>query len=95
MSGVDESLVTGESIPQEKEPGESVIGGSINQTGSLVIRVTKIGEESFLAQVARQVEEARALKPGILAVVDRVLQVYVPAVLVFAGAAVLIWTLGA
>lgn len=94
-SAVDESLVTGESIPEEKMPGEEVIGGSINQTGTLVVRVTNVGEESFLQQVARQVEEARALKPGILVLVDRVLQVYVPAVLAFASAAILIWTVGA
>ncbi len=94
-SGVDESLVTGESIPQEKTSGDAVIGGSINQHGTLLVRVTKVGRESFLSQVARQVEEARALKPGMLALVDRVLEVYVPSVLVFAGAAVLIWTLGA
>jgi len=94
-SGVDQSLVTGESLPVEKEPGDAVIGGSVNQTGTLLVRVTKVGEESFLQQVVRQVEEARALKPGILIIVDRVLAVYVPAVLGFAGLAVLIWTLGA
>jgi Cu+-exporting ATPase len=94
-SGVDQSLVTGESIPEEKEAGDAVIGGSINQTGTLLVRVTRVGEESFLQQVARQVEQARALKPGILALVDRVLAVYVPAVLGIAGVAVLIWTLGA
>ena len=94
-SGVDESLVTGESMPAEKTPGDAVIGGSINQSGTLLVGVTKVGEESFLSQVARQVEEARALKPGILALVDRVLQVYVPGVLVFAGGALLAWTLGA
>jgi heavy metal translocating P-type ATPase len=94
-SGVDQSLVTGESMPEEKEPGDSVIGGSVNQTGTLLVRVTKVGAESFLAQVARQVEEARALKPGILALVDRVLEIYVPAVLAFAGAAIVMWTLGA
>ncbi len=94
-SGVNQSLVTGESLPVEKEPGNAVIGGSVNQTGTLLVRVTRIGEESFLQQVARQVEEARALKPGIMVLVDRVLAVYVPAVLGFAGLAVLIWTLGA
>ncbi len=95
ISGVNESLVTGESIPAEKSPSDTVIGGSINQTGTLLIRVTKVGKESFLQQVARQVEEARALKPSILVLVDRVLQIYVPTVLGFAGAAILIWTLGA
>ncbi|MDP9475776.1 MAG: cation-translocating P-type ATPase, partial [Actinomycetota bacterium] len=94
-SGVDQSLVTGESMPEEKEPGDEVIGGSVNQTGTLLVRVTKVGEESFLSQVARQVEEARALKPGILQLVDRVLAVFVPAVVAFAGLAILIWTLGA
>ncbi len=93
-SAVDESLVTGESIPEEKVTGDEVIGGSVNQTGTLVVRVTRVGEESFLQQVARQVEEARALKPGILVLVDRVLQVYVLAVLAFASAAVLISTVG-
>ncbi|MBI3943129.1 MAG: heavy metal translocating P-type ATPase [Chloroflexi bacterium] len=95
VSGVDESLVTGESIPIEKTPGDAVIGGSVNQTGTLLIRVTRVGAESFLQQVARQVEEARALKPGILVLVDRVLQIYVPAVLGFAGIALLIWIPGA
>lgn len=94
-SGVDQSLVTGESIPEEKAPGDAIICGSINQTGTLLVRVTKVGEESFLQQVARQVEQARALKPRILVLVDRILQVYVPGVLGFAGAALLIWTLGA
>ncbi len=93
-SDVDESLVTGESIPAEKVSGDEVIGGSVNHTGTLVVRVTRVGEESFLQQVARQVEEARALKPGILVLVDRVLQVYVLAVLAFASAAVLISTVG-
>ncbi|MBI1965675.1 MAG: cation-translocating P-type ATPase [Betaproteobacteria bacterium] len=94
-SAVDEHLVTGESIPAEKQPGDSVIGGSLNQYGTLLVRVTKVGEESFLSQVARQVEEARALKPGLLVLVDRILQIYVPGVMVFAAAALLIWTLGA
>ncbi len=94
-SAVDESLVTGEPIPVEKGIGEQVIGGSINQTGSLLVEVTQVGEESFLAQVARHIEQARAMKPGILALADRVLAVYVPGVLAFAGLAILIWTVGA
>ncbi|MEX2541443.1 MAG: heavy metal translocating P-type ATPase [Trueperaceae bacterium] len=94
-SGVDQSLVTGESIPEEKGPGDQVIGGSLNQTGSLLVRVTTVGSESFLQQVARQVEEARALKPGIMQLVDVVLRYYVPGVLAFAGLGIAIWTLGA
>jgi Cu+-exporting ATPase len=94
-SGVDESIVTGESIPASKRPGDEVIGGSVNQTGTLLVEVTRVGEESFLQQVVRQVEEARALKPSILALVDRILVVYVPGVLAMAGLAVLVWTLGA
>jgi heavy metal translocating P-type ATPase len=92
---VDESLVTGEPIPREKVPGDVVIGGSINQSGTLVVRVTKVREESFLQQVAKHIQEARALKPGIIQLVDRVLKVYVPGVLVFAGISILIWTAGA
>lgn len=93
-SAVDESLVTGEPIPAEKVEGDEVIGGSINQTGSLVIEVTRVGEESFLSQVARSIEEARALKPGVLQLVDTVLKWFVPAVLAFAAIGFLGWTVG-
>ena len=94
VSAVDESLVTGEPIPAEKVAGDEVIGGSINQTGSLVVEVTRVGEESFLSQVARSIEEARALRPGVLQLVDTVLKYFVPGVLVFAGGAFLGWTVG-
>ncbi len=94
-SAVNESLVTGEPIPVEKLAGDEVIGGSINQTGTLVIEVIKVGADSFLAQIARHIEEARAMKPGVLALVDKVLQWFVPGVLFFSGLALLIWTVGA
>src|SRR5262245_59831306 len=93
-SGVDQSLVTGESIPIEKVEGDSVIGGSINGTGTLLVKIAAVGEGSFLSQVIRHVEDARALKPGILHLVDRVLRVYTPTVLIVAALAVIFWTVG-
>ena len=94
-SAVNESLVSGEPFPKDKAKGDEVIGGSVNQTGALIVRVTKIGEESFLQQVARHLQEARALKPSIIQLVDRILKYFVPVVLAFAGLAFLIWTFGA
>ena len=93
-SGVDQSLVTGESVPIEKSEGDSVIGGSINGTGTLLVKTKAIGEGSFLSQVIHHVEDARALKPGILHLVDRVLLVYTPWVLVIAAVALVGWLLG-
>ncbi len=90
-STVDESMVTGEPIPVEKMAGSEVIGGSINQTGTLMFSVTKVGEDTFLAQVARHIEQARALKPGIIQLLDRVLKFYVPGVLIVAGLAMVGW----
>ena len=93
-SGVDQSFVTGEPVPMEKQEGDSVVGGSINGTGTLLIRVTAVGEESFLQRVVRQVEDARALKPGILHLVDRILRVYTPIVLLIAALAFIGWMAG-
>lgn len=95
VSVVDESLVTGESMPVEKSVGNEVIGGSLNQAGTLIVKVMRVGEESFLQQVARHIEEARALKPGIIQLVDKILKYYVPGVLIFAILGITIWTLGA
>lgn len=72
----------------DKLVGDEVIGGSLNQAGSLVVKVTRVGPESFLRTVARSVAEARALKPGILRLVDRVLLWFVPAVFTTAANAV-------
>jgi P-type Cu+ transporter len=92
-SAVDQSLVTGEPVPVERGVGDEVIGGSMNGFGSLLVRVTAVGEAGFLQRVAREVEDARALKPGMLHLVDRVLKVYAPAVLSLALLAVLGWSL--
>ena len=92
-SGVDESLVTGEPRLIEKHAGDQTISGSLNGHGTLLVRVTVVGEESFLRQVIRSVEDARALKPGLLHLVDRVLRVYTPIVLLTAAGATLFWLL--
>jgi heavy metal translocating P-type ATPase len=94
-SAVNESLVTGEPLPRDTRPGDEVIGGSVNQSGTLLVRVTRVGAESFLEQVARHIQEARALKPGILLLLDRILARFVPGVLTVAAAAFVFWTLGA
>ncbi|MDE3074718.1 MAG: cation-translocating P-type ATPase [Chloroflexota bacterium] len=93
-SAIDQSLVTGEPMPEDKREGDEVIGGSVNQTGALTVRATRVGEESFLAQVIRYVEEARALKPGILQLVDQVIRFFVPGVLITAAVALLGWLAG-
>ena len=90
-STVDESVATGESIPDEKTEGDEVIGGSVNETGTLLIEVTAIGEDSFLNQVAREIEEARAMKPGIVQLADRVLKYFVPGVLTIAALSFAFW----
>jgi len=90
-SVVDQSLVTGEPMPVERQTGDAVIGGTVNGHGTLVVRVTRIGKESFLQRIISEVEDARALKPGLLHLVDRILRVYTPLVLTIALAAFLGW----
>ncbi|NLG68491.1 MAG: cation-translocating P-type ATPase, partial [Firmicutes bacterium] len=92
-SAVDLQLVTGEAIPRDCGPGDEVVGGSLNLTGTLVVEVSRVGEQTFLRQVARQVARARAMKPGVLRLVDRILLGYVPAVFALAAAAGLFWVL--
>ncbi len=92
-SDVDESLVTGEPLPVQKRSGDRTVSGSLNGRGTVLVRVTVVGEESFLRQVIRSVEDARALKPGLLHLVDRVLRVYTPVVLLTALGATLFWIL--
>ncbi len=93
-SAVDQSLVTGEPMPVEKTKGDAVVGGSINGTGTLLVKVTAVGEESFLQQVILQVEDARALKPGLLHLVDRILRFYTPTVLSLAILSFIGWLAG-
>ena len=93
-SDVNESFVTGEPIPVVKKPGDRTLSGSTNGHGMLLVTVTRVGQDSFLRQVIRGVEDARALKPGVLHLVDRVLQVYTPVVLLISSGAALFWIFG-
>ncbi len=93
-STVDESVATGESVPEAKRPGDAVIGGSVNLTGTLLVEVTATGEDAFLNRVAREVERARATKPDVVRLVDRILRYFVPAVLAIAALSALVWTVG-
>ena len=90
-SVVDESLMTGESAPVKKREGNQVIGGTINGSGTLLVEVSRVGADTFLAQIVHKVEDARALKPGVVDLVGRVLKTYIPAVLVLAGLAGVAW----
>jgi len=92
-STVDESVATGESIPEEKTTGDAVVGGSVNGTGTLLVEVTATGEDAFLNRVAREIEEARAMKPGIVNLADRVLKYFVPGVLTIAGLSFAFWVI--
>lgn len=83
-SAVDESMVTGESIPVEKVPGEAVIGATLNGTGSLHIRTTKVGVNTVLAQIIRMVQQAQATKAPIQRLVDSISSIFVPAVIAIA-----------
>ena len=93
-SAVSQALVTGEPLPVERTEGDAVVGGSVNGTGTLLVRVSAVGDESFLQQVIRYVEDARALKPGILHLVDRILRIYAPVVLSLSALALVGWIAG-
>ena len=92
-SAVDESVATGESATVDKAPGDELIGGSVNKTGTLLFDVTATGEDAFLNQVARQIEEARAMKPDIVQMTDQILKYFVPGVLSISAAAFLFWVI--
>ncbi|MGC4367298.1 heavy metal translocating P-type ATPase [Hydrogenophaga sp. R2] len=93
-SQVDESLITGESLPVARHEGDAVIGGSVNAEGLLLVRTTAVGSESTLARIVRMVESAQARKAPIQRAVDRVSAVFVPVVLVLATLTLLGWGLG-
>lgn len=90
-SFVDESMVTGEPMPVQKKIDDTVVSGTINTTGSFVFRATKVGSETFLAQIVTMIEEAQGSKAPIQALVDKISSVFVPTVLVIAGITFVTW----
>jgi Cu+-exporting ATPase len=92
-SQLDESLLTGESMPVSRGPGEAVTGGSINGAGLLRVEATRVGAESLLARIVALVESAQAAKPPIQRIVDRVAAVFVPVVVLVALVSLVGWLL--
>jgi Cu+-exporting ATPase len=90
-SSVDESLVTGESLPAEKEEGDKVISATINKTGALRFKVTRVGKDTTLAQIIKLVEEAHASKAPIQRIADSVVNYFVPTVLAIALVSFAVW----
>jgi P-type Cu+ transporter len=93
LSTVDESLVTGESIPQEKAEGAAVVGGTVNVSGMLTIRATRVGRNTTLAQIVKLVQDAQGTKAPIERFADAVAGYFVPAVLLIGVATFLFWFL--
>jgi Cu+-exporting ATPase len=94
LSHVDESLLTGESLPQAKGPADAVVGGAVNAEGLLLVRASAVGSATTLAQIIRMVEDTQAAKAPIQRLVDRVSAVFVPVVLAIALVTLLAWGVG-
>ena len=90
-SSIDESMVTGESIPIEKTAGDDVVGATINKTGTFKFKATKVGKDTMLAQIIKMVEEAQGSKPPIARLVDIIASYFVPAVIATAALTFIIW----
>src|SRR5512143_1322912 len=90
-SALDESMLTGEPMPVSKHPGDEVIGGTQNTTGSFTLKATRVGKDTALGQIVRLVEEAQASKAPIQTLADRVAGVFVPVVIAIALAAFVLW----
>src|SRR5262249_25879531 len=93
-SSVDQSMITGESLPVTRTVGDGVIGATLNKQGLIKFKATRVGRETALAQIIRLVEQAQGSKAPIQRLVDRVSAVFVPAVIVFALATFALWMLG-
>jgi Cu+-exporting ATPase len=92
-SALDESMLTGESLPVDKGPGDEVIGATLNSSGSFVFRATRVGKDTALAQIVRLVEEAQGSKAPMQRLADRISEVFVPVILVVAALTFAGWLL--
>ncbi len=90
-SALDESMITGESLPRDKGVGDEIIGSTINKTGLLKVRATKVGQDTVLSQIVKLVEEAQAGKAPLQRLADRVSAYFVPSVILIATASGLFW----
>ncbi|OGS48523.1 MAG: metal-transporting ATPase [Euryarchaeota archaeon RBG_16_68_13] len=90
-SALDESMITGESIPVEKNVGDTIIGATINKTGLLKAKAAKVGADTMLSQIVRLVEDAQIARAPIQKLADRVASVFVPSVIAIAAGAALLW----
>ena len=92
-SAVDESMITGEPIPTEKAPGDKVTGATVNATGSFVMRAERVGSDTLLAQIVQMVAEAQRSRAPIQRLVDMISAWFVPAVIVTAAVAFIVWSI--
>jgi Cu+-exporting ATPase len=90
-SAIDESVVTGESVPVDKKPNDQVIGSSVNKTGAFTFRATKVGRDTALAQIVEMVQRAQNSKPPIGRLVDKISSLFVPSVMIIAILTFLAW----
>ncbi|TAN48429.1 MAG: copper-translocating P-type ATPase [Methylococcaceae bacterium] len=90
-SSVDEAMLTGEAMPVEKQVGDEVVGGTLNQRGTFIYKATRIGRDTVLAQIVDSVRKAQSTKPEIARLVDRIAAVFVPAVVSIAALTFLLW----
>ncbi|OXM87243.1 heavy metal translocating P-type ATPase [Paenibacillus rigui] len=90
-AAVDESMISGESVPVDKQPGDGVISGTINLNGVLMVRASRVGQQSTIARMIRMMEEAQAAKPPIQRMADKISAVFVPIIIAVAAVTFAVW----
>jgi len=91
LTALDESMITGESLPVDRHPGERVVGGTVNLNGSIEFRATAVGEGTLLARIVKLVEEAQGSKAAIQSLADKIASVFVPVVIAIALITFIVW----